>query len=521
MRNPSPAGVVVLSASVFFASLLVTACGVMHRAPLPSQVADVSIETLHQLEKEIILARQKDYPVLSPDVFIKAEAAFLKAKTEIEGGRPAPDTAEHIDTARAHLQTAEKNAELARALIPKVIESRRMARVAGAVKMVKEYEQIERKFVDLTRGIEYNNISYTKRNAPAVNDAYRKLEMRAIKTEVIGAVRAILKKAETDEIIQFAPESFAQARKLVAETDAFISEHPYDKEKMLKKANESLFMAHRAISIADQCKGIRNMTPEEIALYVEDTLSMITEKLGAQDMRDQKFYIQVDNIEETIESLNADNLFMSEKIKSHRNDMEALKKDYDRRIADLNRKIAFLEGGSRSEQAEKAAIMAQYQASEDRQAAMLEFDRLAVEIERYFDKDEAAVFKKGTQLVIRLKDMPFPMGLATIMPENYLLLSKVQRAIRSFGEPMLVIESHTDAADSPELNKHLSQQRAEAVRAYLIADQTLPPENIIALGFGNERPLASNETEAGRAANRRIELVLSPALSPRPSQSTP
>jgi len=133
------------------------------------------------------------------------------------------------------------------------------------------------------------------------------------------------------------------------------------------------------------------------------------------------------------------------------------------------------------------------------------------QIQHYFDKNEADVFKKGNQLVIRLKDMHFPAGQAIIMPENYLLLSKVQRAIRSFGEPMLLIEGHTDCTDTPELNKHLSKQRADAVREYLINAQTLPADKIIALGFGPERPLASNETEAGRAQNRRIDLILSPS----------
>jgi len=507
MRQLSPAKALGLCLLI----VSTAACGTYRPAMVDQQAADGADLTINQLEKEIAVARQKDFPVLSPDVFAKAEAAYLKAKADIEQGRPAPDIAENISAARAHLRTAKQNADLARTLMPEVIESRRMARVAGAVTMVKEYEELERLFVDLTRGVEYNNISYTKRNAPAVNEGYRKIEMRAIKTEAIGEVRAILKKAEEDNIIQFAPESFAQARKMLAETDAFISKNPYAKKEMLKMAKENLFMARRAVSIADQCKGIRNMTPEEIALYVEDTLAQFTAKLGAQDMRDQKFYIQVDNIEESIESLNADNLFMSEKMKAHREETETLKAGCDERIAELNRRIAVLEGGSTFERSEKENILKQYQASEDRQATLQEFDRLFTELQQYFNKDEAEVFKKGNQLVIRLKDMHFPLGQATIMPENYLLLSKVQRAIRSFGEPMLLIEGHTDCTGTPELNKHLSQQRADAVREYLINSQTLSADKIIALGLGPERPLGSNETEAGRARNRRIDLILSPS----------
>nr|MDA8403479.1 OmpA family protein [Desulfobacteraceae bacterium] len=505
MRHIYPAGASGLLMLLIFTAALTTACGVIHRTPVDQQATADPVEAVNKLEKEMALARQKDFPVLSPDMFAKAEAAYLKAKTDVEQGVSAPDSAAAIYTARDYLQTAEKNVKLAHDLIPEVIESRRMARIAGAVKMVKDYENIERKFVDLTRGIEYNNISYTKRNAPEVKNAYRKLEMRAIKTEAIGEVRGILKKAEEDEIIQYAPESFAQARKMLSETDAFISAHPYAKEEMLKMAKEDLFMAHRAISIADQCKGIRNMTPEEIALYIEDTLAGFTQKLGAQDMRDQKFYIQVDNIEKSIESLHADNLFMTEKIKTLRDENKDMKADYEQRIAELNRQIAMLEGHSQVEQAEKENVLAKSQASEDQQAALQEFDQIFTEIQRYFNKNEAEVFKKGNQVVIRLKDMHFPAGQATIMPENYLLLSKVRRAIRNFGEPMLLIEGHTDCTGTPELNKHLSQQRADAVREYLIAGQTLPADKIIALGFGPERPLASNETEEGRARNRRID----------------
>ena len=106
--------------------------------------------------------------------------------------------------------------------------------------------------------------------------------------------------------------------------------------------------------------------------------------------------------------------------------------------------------------------------------------------------------------------MQFPVGQAVIMPSNYELLSKVQRSIRTFGEPDVVIEGHTDSTGSDEINDHLSQQRAESVRDYLVANKTLAEERIVAIGYGSNRPLASNETEMGRAINRRIDVVISP-----------
>ncbi len=100
------------------------------------------------------------------------------------------------------------------------------------------------------------------------------------------------------------------------------------------------------------------------------------------------------------------------------------------------------------------------------------------------------------------------------MPNNYQLLSKAQRAIRTFGEPSVVLEGHTDSTGTLELNKHLSQQRAESVRQYLIANQTLPAEKLIAVGYGPERPLASNSTAEGRAINRRIDMIIVPEAQP-------
>jgi outer membrane protein OmpA-like peptidoglycan-associated protein len=96
------------------------------------------------------------------------------------------------------------------------------------------------------------------------------------------------------------------------------------------------------------------------------------------------------------------------------------------------------------------------------------------------------------------------------MPENYLLLSKVQKAVRTFGEPEVVIEGHTDTTGSTAVNELLSQQRADAVREYLIANQTVPEERVTSLGYGSIRPLASNATEEGRAINRRIDVIISP-----------
>ena len=77
-----------------------------------------------------------------------------------------------------------------------------------------------------------------------------------------------------------------------------------------------------------------------------------------------------------------------------------------------------------------------------------------------------------------------------------------------------MIEGHTDSTGGDEINQVLSKQRAEAVRAYLVANQTIRADKIDSRGYGPTRPLASNTTPEGRAINRRIDVVITPPVTP-------
>jgi len=513
MRRQSTARLVI----IFITAFLISACSSAPPVKLAAESAEAvinPIDEVNKIENEITIAKQNQIDVLSPSMFANAENAYLKAKNVAEKGKDISVVLEYTDTAREYLHNAEENAKIARTILEPVIESRSKARIAGATKLEEDYQKIEDRFLILTQAIEKNNVRYAQKNAPEVADEFKKLELRAIKIETIGEIRAILKKAEEDDITQYAPESFKLAKKLLNETDAFISKNPYAKEEMYKMARHNLFMAKRALAIADQCKAIESMTPEEIATYIEDTLQEITTQLGAPDMRDQKFYIQVDNIKESIQSLQDDNQFMAEKLKSKRTEMEAMQADHEKRMNELNQQIAFLEGKTKEERAANERLIEKQRAIEQKLEAEIHFNQLFTEVQNYFEPDEADVYKKGNQLVIRLKGIQFPVGQSIIMPDNYLLLSKAQRAIRTFGEPSVIVEGHTDSTGTHELNKHLSQQRAESVRKYLIANQTLPAEKVIAVGYGPERPLASNSTPEGRAINRRIDLIIVPESIP-------
>jgi uncharacterized protein (TIGR03382 family) len=111
---------------------------------------------------------------------------------------------------------------------------------------------------------------------------------------------------------------------------------------------------------------------------------------------------------------------------------------------------------------------------------------------------------------IAIKDtVHFDFNKATIQPRSYGLLDQVARVLLEHPEIVFVsIEGHTDGVGPAEYNRRLSQRRAEAVRDYL-AGKSVAPERMEAKGFGEDRPVQSNATSVGRAANRRVEFITS------------
>jgi OmpA-OmpF porin, OOP family len=96
-----------------------------------------------------------------------------------------------------------------------------------------------------------------------------------------------------------------------------------------------------------------------------------------------------------------------------------------------------------------------------------------------------------------------------ILPAYYADLAKLGQALT----PILAsganvrIEGHTDSLGPDPYNQRLSQKRAESVKGYLVQHFTLPPERLVAEGYGESRPIASNDTTEGRGQNRRVQVV--------------
>jgi len=100
----------------------------------------------------------------------------------------------------------------------------------------------------------------------------------------------------------------------------------------------------------------------------------------------------------------------------------------------------------------------------------------------------------------------FDTGKATIRPDSQSVIDQVAEMLQTNPGLNLSVEGHTDSVGSPASNKALSENRAKAVVAALAA-KGIDGKRLTAVGWGQDKPIADNRTEEGRAKNRRVELV--------------
>ncbi len=111
-------------------------------------------------------------------------------------------------------------------------------------------------------------------------------------------------------------------------------------------------------------------------------------------------------------------------------------------------------------------------------------------------------------LIVNMSDVLFDTAKFTLRPGAREKLSKVAGILLAYPGLNIEVDGHTDNVGSDEYNQNLSNQRAESVRAYLVAQGVLT-NSVTAKGFGKTQPVGTNDTAAGRQINRRVELVVS------------
>ena len=139
-------------------------------------------------------------------------------------------------------------------------------------------------------------------------------------------------------------------------------------------------------------------------------------------------------------------------------------------------------------------------------ASKINFQEAMNRVRKNFSEDEASVYQQGDKLIIRLRDMNFRTGSATVPTKAYTLLNKIESIVKDLGPTKVEVIGHTDSRGSNSLNQTLSSKRAQAVAEYFTTQGA--SYNIQTKGYGESKPIANNSTAKGRSLNRRVDLVI-------------
>lgn len=198
----------------------------------------------------------------------------------------------------------------------------------------------------------------------------------------------------------------------------------------------------------------------------------------------------------------------------------------DRAAAELEKTRAELEASRRAaEEAAKSADAERQRLEAQRKAEADRADELArLQAEQQKTQEElrktlsqlAAVREEARGLIVTLPgNIYFDVNKSDVKPSMRARLSEIARALATVPNQRVLIEGHTDSDGTDEYNLQLSRLRADSVRSILVAGG-VSPERIEAQGYGETKPVATNASAAGKAQNRRVEIVIEgSAAAPR------
>jgi len=201
--------------------------------------------------------------------------------------------------------------------------------------------------------------------------------------------------------------------------------------------------------------------------------------------------------------------------------LDQAEQSYDDHVYDVTREADYYTAGAAyvatrkaqvAEAEANAALAAQQKARLQKELAIAQSQRKRLRVSDAAQALSAVgrVTEEARGTVLTLGgNILFASGQYNLREDALSKLNVVAVALKTMTGRTFLVEGHTDSTGNPAFNQQLSMKRAGAVREYLIR-QGLPAEQVKAVGYGKDKPVASNSTAEGRAKNRRVEIVVQP-----------
>ncbi len=452
----------------------------------PAQAA-----TIEQVEQSIADAEQLRAAEFSPGHYERARALLDEARQLLESGGDSAKVVSLLDQAAIEARQAAETAQQFSEAFSALVESRDRLQLAGEDYVRKDLaERAEREFRQVVESFEDGNAAKARREARIASQtihagqvvAARERFVRPISKTVAGARRV---KANT-----YAPKALKQAIQTQRALEKLIKDDPDADTRAYALSQKGVISARRALRIAKLGNDFsRNPAAVESWMDAEDArMAMLGKGLGVKLSREQTPEEQLALLQDALDEMKAN--------------YEARLADADAQVKELSAKLAKYEG----ELSDMAEIRRKLRLKREAEAKIRKLARL-------FDPEKVEVLlTPDADVILRMKALNFRSGSAVIPPDTYEMLDNAVKSIEIFPDRKVRVEGHTDSVGSAKYNQMLSERRANAVRDYLL--QRLPEGHpgVDAVGYGEDRPIANNETEEGRKKNRRIDIVL---IAPR------
>jgi len=300
---------------------------------------------------------------------------------------------------------------------------------------------------------------------------------------------------------RYAADSFQKAMAALNQAHQYQSQKPGQKP-VITMAREAVVRAEDARVVALR----RERDEAEAGRLNAEKEKAEAARIRAQEESRQRAQAEADRtVAETAkkEALEAANAANRDRAAAETAKQQA---DQARQAADQARQAALLQQRQLAAEADKAHLAA---AEAERQRADAEQQQTKLRQQLLFQLNQILQTRDTARgLIVNMSDVLFDTAQYTLRPGAREKLAKVSGIILAHPGLKIEVEGHTDSVGGDDYNMKLSENRANAVRTYLV-DQGVGRESVTARGFGKTTPVADNATAAGRQMNRRVELVVS------------
>ncbi len=467
-------------------------------------------------------ARFMGASTFAPNTMKRAEMEFAKAERAIEANSKQKTIDAAVAKSTEFAENALKATEVSKLSLNEYLGPREKAIAAKAVSLVPElYMKAEALFVKAASKVESGDVKSGLSEAGKSIPMYDVAELEAIRKTILGTADAMIAKAVLDDAGKFAVSTLDKARTARTKADAIITKDRYNRTEAVAEAARSEYEAKHASNMALSVRSLErnDQAWEKLMLVYEIQMNRVGGAIGAQHLPfDNGPFAAADSLVHYIKSMQGQNQYMTTKFAGILTETggdtttaspQMLADKASEKMESLfeqNKQVsAELEG----KQARLTSLEHQHQTVSAELGLRQEQEEKLKNAKTLFSPSDGQVFFNATNdIVLRLSGLSFDIGKAYIKDTHVPLLEKVKQVVNMFPNSKLVVEGHTDATGNATTNMLLSEKRAYAIMQFLRQTMQLSVDRIKSMGYGSDKPVASNQSKDGRAQNRRIDIVI-------------